>query len=150
MKTTVHLNTYILPTRRKDDIVKKEEKVDLFVDIDRTSYYNNTSYIQVKSDDSATVVLLGQQIVRAVKNAMNSVKGTMKVLNVLDTFDKVPKSHDDHKSLTLRVGEQVIVSSTDFAGYIEIVLPAIKSPGITVFTLKGEEVLAGVENITRS
>lgn len=148
MKTTVHLNTYILPTHRKDDFVKKEDRVDLHVDQDHTSHYQ-ISYIQVKSDDSATVVLLGQQIIKAVKNAINSVKGTMKVVNILDTFDKVPKTYEERNSLTLRLGEQVIISSTDFAGYVEIVLPAAKSPGITVFTLKGEEVLAAVENVTR-
>lgn len=148
MKRIVHLNTYILPKNRKDEIFKIDAVVDLFVNTEPFSHYT-INFLQIRSEDSATCVLLGQQLAKAAKNATNSVKGTMKVVNILDTFDKIPNTTDEHRSLSLRKGEQIIISSTDFAAYLEIVLPALKSPGITVFTLKVEEVLAAVENVTR-
>lgn len=148
MKTIAEVDDFSLPENRKSEPVKTGYCLRL-CSISNPSYQH--SYVQVTSDNSTVCVLLGQQVIKAVRNAMNTVRGCLKIVNTLDTFDKAPTSYSDQQTMGVRNGEQVIISSTDFPAFIKITVPLTDASGRDLeFTVKGEEVLAAIQNVTRN
>lgn len=147
MKTIAEVDDFLLPESRKSAPVKTGYCLRL-CSISNPSYQH--SYVQVTSDNSTVCVLLGQQVTKAVRNAMNTVRGCLKIVNTLDTFDKAPTSYSDQQTMGVRNGEQVMISSTDLPDFVKITVPPSSSPGPIEFIVRGEEVLAAIQNVTRN
>lgn len=147
MKTIAEVDDFSLPESRKSEPVKTGYCLR-FCSISNPGYQH--SYLQITSDNSTVCVLLGQQVTKAVRNAMNTVRGCLKIVNTLDTFDKAPTSYSDQQTMGVRNGEQVMISSTDLPTFIKITVPPSSSPGPIEFIVRGEEVLAAIQNVTRN
>lgn len=143
MKTVNLLHLYELPEKRKDEPKKLDER--LMLSSIETSYHNQ--YISIGMEGAQDLfVVIGPQVTKATKNAANTVRGAMAVQSSVDTFTVAPTSYDQSQWMTKRDGQQVLIDSTSLQGFVAIVLPGRTQPCI----VKTDEVLAAVENVTRT
>jgi hypothetical protein len=141
MKSINLLNTYELPETRKEEVRKLTTLLSL-----SSGDYGSYITLGVGDDPASSTVVLGAQVAKATKNAQNTVRGCMAVQSILDTFSSMPASYDQAQKLVKRDADPVVVHSTLNSTYVAIAIPGRREPCI----VKGEEVLAAIENATRN
>lgn len=138
MRSMNILHAYRLPESRRDE-PKVVEGLDLVVSS------CEGQYIQLEVD-GAKAVITGQQLTKGAKNASNTVRGCMAVQCQLDTFESAPVDYAAQQKMVQSPAGRVAVFSTELSQFVKVYLPGREDP----VTVKVDEILAAVENATRS
>src|SRR5262245_48245982 len=94
MRNSNSMNTYIIPNTRYGDPQKSNPAIKL--KFETGDGYGIPKVIVSLGDIKA--ILIGDQIVKATKNSMNTVKGCMDVSNELQVFDSIPQTYEEVNS----------------------------------------------------
>lgn len=142
MKTIVLMNIYEWPEKRKEDAKKADARLVL-ASCEGSQY---RQYISIGMEGGAAMIVLGEQVTKATKNACNTVRGCLSVQSTLDTFDAAPMSYEQQQKTVKRAGPQVLITSTASSGFVAVTLPE-RADSVIV---RADEILAAVDNVTRT
>ena len=141
MQSVNFMHLYKLPETRRDE----PEKLPARISVSTCEGAYSHAYVSIAVEGGPALVLLGEQIDKGTKNAMHTVRGCLDVENRLDTFDVAPTTYEHAQKVTKSAGPPIFIRSASVNAFVAVSLPSTDEPCV----VKGDELLAAVENATR-